>query len=272
MYHTKTYGLPKGSCDSRGQRVTNLLQLTSDESIQAMLFIPNYEVAKYLVLVTRSGKVKRTPPTEYDPPRQGGLVVMCLMIGENGENADELIGAALCNAEDDITPVSKLGMSLKFQADDEQLRPMGRQTAGVQGMKFRNDDSLLAMDVVPGDSDKDLFVVTSEDFAKRTAISEYRLQSRNGLGIKAVQPVEGRSVLVGAFVVSEDDQAMAIMKSGKVIHSNVDEVKRTGRNTQGVTFARPDKSDTILSIARNEKKDEPEDGGDAAANGIAEIA
>ena len=141
-----------------------------------------------------------------------------------------------------------------------------------QGMKFRNDDSLLAMDVVPGDSDKDLFVVTNEGFAKRTAISEYRLQGRNGLGIKAVQLVEGRGALVGALVVSEDDQVMAIMKSGKVIRSNVDEVKRTGRNTQGVTFAKPDKGDTILSIARNEEKDEPEDGGDAAANGTAETA
>ena len=119
---------------------------------------------------------------------------MRLMADENGENADELIGAALCNAEDDIILVSKLGMSLKFQADDEQLRPMGRQTAGVQGMKFRNDDSLLAMDVVPGDSDKDLFVVTNEGFAKRTAISEYRckavtaLASRPCSSPKAVAP------------------------------------------------------------------------------------
>ncbi|MBS6516372.1 MAG: DNA gyrase subunit A, partial [Bifidobacterium longum] len=250
----------------------NLLQFAPDESIQTVLSIPNYEVAKYLVLATRSGKVKKTPLAEYDSPRQGGLIAVRLMADENGENADELIGAALCNAEDDIILVSKLGMSLKFQADDEQLRPMGRQTAGVQGMRFRNGDSLLAMDVVPGDSDKDLFVVTNEGFAKRTAISEYRLQGRNGLGIKAVQLVEGRGALVGALVVSEDDQVMAIMKSGKVIRSNVDEVKRTGRNTQGVTFAKPDKGDTILSIARNEEKDEPEDSGDAAANGTAETA
>ena len=272
VYRIKAYELPEGSRDSKGQHVANLLQFAPDESIQAVLSIPNYEVAKYLVLATRSGKVKKTPLAEYDSPRQGGLIAVRLMADENGENADELIGAALCNAEDDIILVSKLGMSLKFQADDEQLRPMGRQTAGVQGMKFRNDDSLLAMDVVPGDSDKDLFVVTNEGFAKRTAISEYRLQGRNGLGIKAVQLVEGRGALVGALVVSEDDQVMAIMKSGKVIRSNVDEVKRTGRNTQGVTFAKPDKGDTILSIARNEEKDEPEDGGDAAANGTAETA
>ena len=272
VYRIKAYELPEGSRDSKGQHVANLLQFAPDESIQTVLSIPNYEVAKYLVLATRSGKVKKTPLAEYDSPRQGGLIAVRLMADDNGENADELIGAALCNAEDDIILVSKLGMSLKFQADDEQLRPMGRQTAGVQGMKFRNDDSLLAMDVVPGDSDKDLFVVTNEGFAKRTAISEYRLQGRNGLGIKAVQLVEGRGALVGALVVSEDDQVMAIMKSGKVIRSNVDEVKRTGRNTQGVTFAKPDKGDTILSIARNEEKDEPEDGGDAAANGTAETA
>ena len=261
VYRIKAYELPEGSRDSKGQHVANLLQFAPDESIQTVLSIPNYEVAKYLVLATRSGKVKKTPLAEYDSPRQGGLIAVRLMADENGENADELIGAALCNAEDDIILVSKLGMSLKFQADDEQLRPMGRQTAGV-----------LAMDVVPGDSDKDLFVVTNEGFAKRTAISEYRLQGRNGLGIKAVQLVEGRGALVGALVVSEDDQVMAIMKSGKVIRSNVDEVKRTGRNTQGVTFAKPDKGDTILSIARNEEKDEPEDGGDAAANGTAETA
>ncbi|TPF77905.1 DNA gyrase subunit A [Bifidobacterium sp. UTCIF-1] len=269
VYRLKAYELPEGSRDSKGQHVANLLQFAPDEQIQAVLSIPNYDVAKYLVLATRSGKVKKTPLAEYDSARQGGLIAVRLMTDENGENADELIGAALCNAEDDIILVSRLGMSLKFQADDEQLRPMGRQTAGVQGMKFREGDSLLAMDVVPEDSDKDLFVVTNEGFAKRTAISEYRLQGRNGLGVKAVQLVEGRGSLVGALVVSEDDQVMAIMKSGKVIRSNVDEVNRTGRTTQGVTFAKPDKGDEILSIARNEEKDDEEDEGESAAGAAA---
>jgi len=258
VYRLKAYELPEGSRDSKGQHVANLLQFGPDETIQTVLSIPNYEVAKYLVLATRSGKVKKTALAEYDSPRQGGLIAVRLMADENGENADELIGAALCNAEDDIILVSKLGMSLKFQANDEQLRPMGRQTAGVQGMKFREGDELLDMDVVWGDSDKDLFVVTNEGFAKRTAISEYRLQGRNGFGVKAVQLAEGRGSLVGAVIVEEDDQIMAIMKSGKVIRSNVDEVKRTGRTTQGVTFAKPDKNDEIISIARNEEKDDDE--------------
>ena len=267
VYRLKAYELPEGSRDSKGQHVANLLQFAPGESIQTVLSIPNYEVAKYLVLATRSGKVKKTALAEYDSPRQGGLIAVRLMADENGENADELIGAALCNAEDDIILVSRHGMSLKFKADDEQLRPMGRQTAGVQGMKFRNDDSLLAMDVVPGDSDKDLFVVTDEGFAKRTAISEYRLQGRNGYGVKAVQLAEGRGSLVGAVIVEESDQIMAIMKSGKVIRSNVAEVKRTGRTTQGVTLAKPDKNDEIISIARNEETDEDDAEQAAAENG-----
>ncbi|MBS1347535.1 MAG: DNA gyrase subunit A, partial [Bifidobacterium sp.] len=178
VYRLKAYELPEGSRDSKGQHVANLLQFGPDETIQTVLSIPNYDVAKYLVLATRSGKVKKTALAEYDSPRQGGLIAVRLMTDENGENADELIGAALCNADDDIILVSKQGMSLKFEANDEQLRPMGRQTAGVQGMKFRDGDELLAMDVVQGDSDRDLLVVTNEGFAKRTAISEYRLQGR----------------------------------------------------------------------------------------------
>ena len=268
VYRIKAYELPEGSRDSKGQHVANLLQFGPGETIQTVLSIPNYEVAKYLVLATRTGKVKKTALAEYDSPRQGGLIAVRLAADEEtGEPTDELIGAALCNAADDIILVSKQGMSLKFVADNDQLRPMGRQTAGVQGMKFRGDDELLAMDVVPEDSKQDLLVVTNEGFAKRTAISEYRLQGRNGFGVKAVQLAEGRGSLVGALIVSEDDQVMAIMKSGKVIRSNVTEVKRTGRTTQGVTLAKPDKGDEIISIARNEEtgEDEVETTDDTAA-------
>ncbi|WP_420868073.1 DNA gyrase subunit A [Bifidobacterium simiarum] len=266
VYRIKGYEIPEGARDSKGQHVANLLQLAPDEKIQQVLSIPNYEVADYLVLATRSGKVKKTRLADYDSPRQGGLIAIRLMESEDGVT-DEVVGASLCNSTDDIILVSRKGMSLKFRADDEQLRPMGRQTAGVQGMKFREGDELLAMDVVWGDSDKDLLVVTDEGFAKRTAISEYRLQGRNGYGVKAVQLAEGRGSLVGAVIVAEDDQIMAIMKSGKVIRSDVAEVKRTGRNTQGVTLAKPDKGDEIISIARNEEKDDEED--DTASESVA---
>lgn len=278
VYRIKGYELPEGSRDAKGQHVANLLQFQPDESIQQVLSIPDYNAANYLVLATRSGKVKKTKLSEYDSPRQGGLIAVrlneldlsSLPQGVNPDEVDmeadadsaitdELVGASLCNAGDDIILVSRHGMSVKFAASDDQLRPMGRQTAGVQGMKFRDGDSLLSMDVIPEDSDKDLLVVTNEGFAKRTSLSEYRLQSRNGFGVKAINLVEGRGSLVGALVTAEDDQVMAIMKSGKVIRSNVNEINRTGRTTQGVTLAKPDKGDEILSITLNEDRDEEED-------------
>ena len=262
VYRLKGYELPEGSRDSKGQHVANLLQLGPQEKIQQILSIKDYEAAEYLVLATKSGKVKKTKLPEYDSTRQGGLIAVRLMDmdGENETVSDELIGAALCNSNDDIIVVSHAGMSVKFAADDDTLRPMGRQTAGVQAMKFKGDDFLLSMAVVPAESDSDLLVVTSEGFAKRTALSEYRLQGRNGYGVKAINLVEGRGLLVGAVVVEEDDQIMAIMKSGKVIRSDVSEIKRTGRTTQGVTLAKPDKNDEIVSIARNaEKETEDED-------------
>ena len=280
VYRIKAYELPEGSRDSKGQHVANLLQLGPGESIEQVLSLHGYDDAEYLVLATRTGKVKKTRLAEYDSPRQGGLIAVRLMElgaaegGEDGQDSvltDELVGAALCNAKDDIILVSRKGMSVKFPANDETLRPMGRQTTGVQGMKFREGDELLSMDVVTEESDEDLLVVTDEGFAKRTALSEYRLQGRNGYGVKAIAMVEGRGSLVGALVVDEDDQIMAIMKSGKVIRSDVAEVKRTGRNTQGVTLAKPDKGDEILSIARNAEKDEADQETDGASSDQGEV-
>ena len=281
VYRIKGYEVPEGSRDSKGQHVANLLQLGPDEKIQQVLSIHDYDEAKYLVLATRSGKIKKTRLNEYDSTRQGGLIAVRLReiegafrTDEEGNQVpviDELIGAALCNDEDEIIVVSQQGMSVKFSADDETLRPMGRQTAGVQAMKFRGqagEDLLLSIDVVPAESDSDLVVVTNEGFAKRTALSEYRLQGRNGYGVKAINLVEGRGSLVGAIVVHEDDQIMAIMKSGKVIRSDVAEIKRTGRNTQGVTLAKPDKGDEIISIARNAEKDDEDAEEDQATEAV----
>ena len=267
VYRLKAYELPEGSRDSKGQHVANLLQFGPDETIQTVLSIPNYDVAKYLVLATRSGKVKKTALAEYDSPRQGW--------SDRGTTHDrrerrERRRADRCRAVQRRRrhhPRLQAGHEPEVRSQRRAAAPMGRQTAGVQGMKFRDGDELLAMDVVQGDSDRDLLVVTNEGFAKRTAISEYRLQGRNGYGVKAVQLAEGRGSLVGAVIVEESDQIMAIMKSGKVIRSNVAEVKRTGRTTQGVTLAKPDKNDEIISIARNEETDEDDAEQAAAENG-----
>ena len=262
VYRAKAYELPEGGRDSKGQHVANLLAFQPGERIAGVGVIRNYEEAEYLVLATRSGLVKKTRLSEYDSNRSGGVIAINLR-DVDGE-PDELVAGAIVNSDDDLILVSRHGMSIRFQADDEQLRPMGRATSGVVGMKFREGDSLLDMQKV--DPAADLFVVTEGGFAKRTALAEYRVQGRGGLGIKVANLVEAKGDLVGALVVRDGCEVLAIMEKGKIVRSSVDEVNRTGRNTQGVTFAKPDDGDRIIAIARNTEDAEDVGAGDGVAS------
>ncbi|MFI2361479.1 DNA gyrase subunit A [Promicromonospora sp. NPDC019610] len=259
VYRAKGYELPEGGRDAKGQHVANLLAFQPGEKIAQVLDIPDYEAAEYLVLATRRGLVKKTRLSEYNSPRSGGLIAINLREDADGD-ADELVSARLVNADDDLILVSRKGQSIRFHADDESIRPLGRATSGVTGMKFREEDELLSADVVIDGAD--LFVVTEGGFAKRTRISEYRIQGRGGLGIKVANLVEARGDLVGALVTHADDEVLVIMERGKIVRSAVAEVNLTGRNTQGVTFAKPDKGDRIIAVARNAER---EDAGDAVA-------
>lgn len=256
VYRIKGYEVPEGSRDSKGQHVANLLQFKPDEHIQCVMALHDYQQAPYLVLATKSGRIKKTALSEYDSPRQGGLIAINLtdIDTTDGNQRDEVVGAALCNATDDIIMVSRAGMSIRFTADDKQLRPMGRSTSGVQGMRLRQNDEVLSMNIIPEDSTKDLLLITDQGFGKKTTLTEYRLQGRNGYGVKAIAMSKERGALVGALVLDDDDQIMAIMKSGKVIRFDVSEINRTGRSTQGVTIAKPDDDDQIVEITLAEKK------------------
>lgn len=256
VYRIKGYEVPEGSRDSKGQHVANLLQFKPDEHIQCVMALHDYQQAPYLVLATKSGRIKKTALSEYDSPRQGGLIAINLtdIDTTDGNQRDEVVGAALCNATDDIIMVSRAGMSIRFTADDKQLRPMGRSTSGVQGMRLRQNDEVLSMNIIPEDSTKDLLLITDQGFGKKTTLTEYRLQGRNGYGVKAIAMSKERGSLVGALVLDDDDQIMAIMKSGKVIRFDVSEINRTGRSTQGVTIAKPDDDDQIVEITLAEKK------------------
>jgi DNA gyrase subunit A len=248
VYRAKGYELPEGGRDAKGQHVANMLAFQPGEHIAQVLDLPDYEAADYLVLATRRGLVKKTRLGEYNSPRSGGLIAINLREDDAG-NPDELVAARLVNADDHLILVSRKGQSIRFPADDDTLRPMGRATSGVTGMKFREEDELLNADVVtPG---TDLFVVTEGGFAKRTSIDEYRVQGRAGFGIKVANLVEARGDLVGALVTDPDDEVLVIMERGKIVRSAVDEVNLTGRTTQGVTFAKPDKGDRIIAVARN---------------------
>lgn len=260
VYRAKAYELPEGGRDSKGQHVANLLAFQPEEKIAQVLAFSSYDEAEYLALATRSGLVKKTRFTEYDSNRTGGLIAINLREMPDGA-ADEVVSAELVNGDDELLLVSHKGQSLRFLATDEALRPTGRATSGVRGMKFREGDHLLAMTVIRPDSD--LLVVTEGGYAKRTSVEEYRVQGRGGLGIKVANLVAERGGLVGALIVNDDDEVMVIMQSGKVQRSRVDEVPRTGRNTQGVIFTRPAEGDAVLAVALNNEKSDDDESSEA---------
>ena len=259
VYRSKAYEVPEAGRDAKGQHVANLLALQPDEEIAQILDIRDYSVATYLVLATRNGLVKKTRLDEYDTNRQGGVIAIKLrgQVSDEADEteqggADELVSALLVDEGDDILLISRLGMSLRFSATDNALRPMGRSTSGVKGMDFREGDSLLSASVAK--DDEFVFVVTEGGYAKRTAVTEYRMQNRGGLGIKVARLTDDRGVLAGGMMVSEGDEVLVVLASGKVVRSAVAEVPAKGRDTMGVVFARAGGDDRIIAIARNAER------------------
>ncbi|WP_221584575.1 DNA gyrase subunit A [Microbacterium sp. G2-8] len=246
VYRVKAYELPEAGRDAKGLHVANLLALQPDEKIAEVIELKSYDAAEHLVLATRNGLVKKTRLTEYDSNRQGGIIAINLRDG------DELVDAMLVNSDEYLMLISRKGMSLQFPASDDTLRPLGRSTSGVKGMSFRDDDELLSASVAsPGTY---VFTVTNAGWAKRTKIAEYRVQGRGGLGIKVAKLHDDRGELAGGLIVEEEDEVLVVLAKGKVVRSAVAEVPSKGRDTMGVVFARPDKGDHILTIARNSER------------------
>ncbi|MBO1415201.1 DNA gyrase subunit A [Streptomyces sp. FH025] len=263
VYRAKGYELPDAGRDARGQHVANLLAFQPEEHITQVMAVRTYEDKPYLVLATRAGLVKKSALKDYDSPRSGGLIAINLRQDEEGRD-DELIGAELVSAEDDLLLVSKKAQSIRFTATDDALRPTGRATSGVKGMAFREDDELLSMNVVrPGTY---VFTATDGGYAKRTGVDEYRVQGRGGYGTKAAKIVEGRGSLVGALVVDDTDEIMAITLSGGVIRTRVSEVRETGRDTMGVQLINLGKRDAVVGMARNAEAEDEETAEDEVAD------
>ncbi len=282
VYRAKAYELPDGARDAKGQHVANMLAFQPGEEIAEVLDLKTYGDKPYLVLATKRGLVKKTRLEEYDSNRSGGLIAINLRpIGVAGDaeaddaqsdetqagaaRTDELMAARLVSDEDDLMLVSRKGQSIRFTADGDALRPMGRATSGVTGMRFREDDELLAMDVVRDGMFS--FIATEGGYAKRTDVAEYRSQGRGGLGIKVAKLQEERGDLVGALLVDEADEVLVVMENGKVMRADVVGVPAKGRDTMGVIFAKPDEGDRIVAIARNSERSldgDAEAGSDAA--------
>jgi DNA gyrase subunit A len=243
VYRAKAYELPEASRTARGQHVANLLAFQPDEQIAQVIHISDYQVAPYLVLATQAGLVKKSKLSDFDSNRAGGL------IGINLREDDELVGAVLCSGDDDLLLVSAGGQSIRFRASDDALRPMGRATSGVLGMRFNDGDELLSMGVVePG---KYVLVATDGGYAKRTPIEEYPLQGRGGKGVLTIQHDSRRGRLVGALIVDEADELYAIESTGVVIRTSAREVRKAGRQTKGVRLMNLAEGTTLVAVARN---------------------
>ncbi len=245
VYRAKAYELPDAGRDAKGQHVANIMAFQPGEEIAQVLAIKAYDDAAYLVLATKSGLVKKTRLAEYDSPRSGGLIAVNLREG------DTLVGVGLTSADDDLLLVSRKGQSVRFHADDATLRPMGRATSGVTGMKFRGTDSLLSMSVIEAGTDPDVFVVFESGLAKRSKVSEWNVKGRAILGVAVARLSDKGGDLVGALTVADDDEVLVVFEKGNIMRARVDEVRLTGRNTMGVAFARPRAGDAIVAVARN---------------------
>jgi DNA gyrase subunit A len=250
VYRAKAYELPEANRAAKGQHVANLLAFQPDEQIAQVIEISNYQVAPYLVLATASGVVKKTKLEDFDSNRSGGVIAI------NLREDDELVAAQLIASTDDLLLVSRNAQAIRFQATDEALRPMGRATTGVIGMRFTDGDRLLTMEVVR--EGMDILVATDGGFAKRTPVEEYPTQNRGGKGVLTAKITSKRGQLVGAVAVGPDDEVFAITSNGGVIRTPVKPVRRTrDRNTMGVKLMDLPAGVTLVAITRN--ADEPEE-------------
>jgi DNA gyrase subunit A len=250
VYRAKAYELPEAARDARGQHVANLLAFQPDERIAEVLALPDYDVAPYLVIATASGLVKKSRLREYDSPRQGGIIAI------NLREDDEVIAARLVSADNDLLLISRHAQAIRFHASDDVLRPMGRATSGVIGMRFTNGDQLLGMHVIDGNAGSDVLVATSGGFAKRTPADQYPVKGRGGLGVVTARIVDARGELIGALMVGPDDEVFAITSAGGVIRTTAAEINRSGRQTMGVRLVNLAPGQTLVAIARN--AEEPE--------------
>ena len=244
VYRAKSYELPDAARDARGQHVANLLAFQPDEQIAQVLALRDYTVAPYLVLATSSGLVKKSRLTDFDSPRSGGIIAINLM-----REDDEVIAAELISPEEDLLLISRHAQSIRFHADDEALRPMGRATSGVIGMRFTDGDQLLGMYVVRDGAD--VLVATGGGYAKRTPVDQYPVQGRGGRGVLTARIVDNRGELVGALMVHPEDEVFAITSAGGVIRTSAAEIKQSGRQTMGVRLVNLASGQTLVAIARN---------------------
>ena len=239
-YRLKVYELPEGSRSARGQALVNLLPLSSGEKICSVIATKDYAEDAFLVMATRKGMIKKSPFKNYDSPRKDGLIAISLV------DDDEVIDTRLTSGASNLVLVTRGGQAIRFAETD--CRPMGRDTRGVKGITLGSGDEVIAMGIATEDAD--LFVITELGHGKRTAISKYPKHRRGGRGVRTISFAGGKGLLVGARVVKENQELMAVSVEGVVIRMAIDDISRMGRATQGVRIMKLDEDDRVASIAQ----------------------
>ncbi len=240
VYRLKVHELPLGSRQSKGRAIQNLLPFRQTEQVRAVIQTRNFEEAEFLVFATKKGVVKKTRLAAYNTPlRSDGIIAIKMREG------DELIGVRHASGNDDILMVSRKGQAIRFHETD--VRAMGRDASGVQGMRLRAEDEVIAVNIAHDDAD--VLVVTENGYGKRTRVSDYPVKGRGGMGVKTVQLTEAKGQLAGSRVVRDGYQVMLISDGGTVIRMSVDDIKRSGRATQGVIVMRLREGEHVSSLA-----------------------
>ncbi|NLG83737.1 MAG: DNA gyrase subunit A [Firmicutes bacterium] len=249
VYRLRTHEIPEAGRQARGTALINLIPLEPGERVTAAIPVKRFDGRGHLFFATANGTVKKTPLTEYDTNRRGGIIAIGLDPG------DELISARLTDGRQEIVLVTALGQAIRFP--EAQVRPMGRAAHGVKGIDLEPGDRVVEMDVAqPG---ADLLVITENGYGKRTPLAEYRTQARGGKGIKTVKLTKKNGPIVGARIVAPDDGLMVVTAAGIIIRTKVQDISQMGRGTQGVRIIRLEKGDRVVALAHMTSREEEDE-------------
>ena len=248
LYKLKGYEIPEAGRTAKGTAIVNLLSLDAGEKVSAIITIPNFAEGKYLLFGTRKGFIKKTPIMEYNSARKTGLQAITL------REDDEVIDVRLTDGEDNVVLVTKGGMSITF--DEKNVRPMGRKSQGVIGIRLNDDDEVIGMESIVTGSKATLLAITENGFGKRTELDEYRVQTRGGKGVVTYKITPKTGNIVGIRIVDETDDVMLITDTGTIIRLNVGGISILGRSTQGVTLMRTNEGKVVSIEKISEKEDE----------------
>lgn len=241
LYWTKVHELPLGSRTSKGKAINNVVQLSSGESVRAILPVEEFKEESFIVMLTERGTIKKTSLEAFSRPRPSGLIALTIDLEDN------LIDAKLSKGKDDIFIVTREGMSIRF--DEDEVRAMGRAARGVKGVSLAKDDKVIGMEVVAKDSKETILIVTENGFGKRTSMDEYRLQGRGGVGLITQKTTDKVGSVVSARLVTDKDQILLTTNNGQSIRMRCSDISVISRNTQGVKLMDLHEGEFVTSVA-----------------------